>query len=258
MSVSLATSPQQGSPAENELASRHNLQICPAGHSTDLTDSLPRAKVRAMVPKPTRLLASLLFASTIAACSMQPVHFGSVSPTISSPMVASKIETPVFVILDPDAVPDHIVTSRGDAKPVELYEIHSFVTRDVAKTLDSFFLHVDVVDMPPSMEAAHIIVDVKLTKLDTTVDKATAFGSGGSATAYQIYGVMDWAIALRHSTQSEYFFSFSDHVIGDYGGTTVHDTEAMFRSVLEVALARFLTSYVEDEVQQRARESIPS
>jgi len=185
---------------------------------------------------------------------MDPVHFESVVPTINPPMVASKIETPVYVILDPVTVPDQLVTSKGDAKPIELYEVQTFVTRDIPVMLRAFYASVDVVESVPPAQGPHIIVDVKISKLDTFMEKAAAAGSsGGTATVYQLHGMMDWAMAFRHSGEAEYFYSFSDHVVGDYAATTIHDTENMFRSVWETALGRFLERYAGDEVQQLAR-----
>lgn len=191
----------------------------------------------------------------LVACAMEPVHFESVHPSVSAPMIASKVQTPVYIVLDPNKVPDEYVTSRSDAKPVELYQIRSFVSRDLVATLESFFSNVQVVDQAPEDTSPHIIVDVEVSKFDTIVDKAMASGPGGSATAFRIYGTMDWKLALRHSDEPEYFFSFSDHVVGDQGGTTVRDTNLMFKSVLEAALGRFLEKYTAGGAHERAQKT---
>lgn len=185
---------------------------------------------------------------------MDPVHFESTTPSLNPPMVASKIEIPVYVVLEPDAVPDHLVTNEAAMKPIELHGIRTFVKRDVTEALAAYYTKVEVVEAAPQLDTLHVIVDVKITKMNTSTETATAYGSGGTyATAYQVFGVMDWAIALRHSNEEEYFFSLSDHVVGEHAGTSIHDGSAMFRSVLELALARFLERFSETEVQQRAR-----
>jgi hypothetical protein len=166
-------------------------------------------------------------------------------------MVASKLNVPVYLVLDPNEVPDYVRTpggSAGQAKPIEVYQLRHFVGRDLFVLLQHYFANVQLVgsDPPPSGQPV-VVVRVRITGLTTQVDQAAA---AGGAYAFRVYGVMDWSLGFRFAGERDFFYSFSDRAVGGHGLVTIDESSAMFKSTFEAALIRFIRDFEHKQVRK--------
>ena len=191
--------------------------------------------------------AGLAFLVGLPGCSMAPVHVAQLQVAPTTPMVANKSDQPLRIVLDPAKVPDSYVIPKGETKKVDVFELQTFVSRDLKKAMEAFFTTVEVV--PPSAPpptGPYWVGDVRIDELSILVDKATA----GSVTAYQAHGRIKWAFALRPSTANDYAFSFAGETVSDAAMTTVNDTVTIFQNAFELAISSMVKSLVDKGVDK--------
>jgi hypothetical protein len=187
-----------------------------------------------------RILAGFALVAAVSGCSMEPVNLNQIKLNFPQPLVAKKDPTPLFIVASDKDVPDHFTTPADPVKPVEIFAVRTFVTRDVQQALEAFYQTVKVVSNESDLPSTpHIAAKVRITNITTQADMAT----GNGVTAGRVFGAMDWAIALRHSGEDKFFYSFADRAIGTTSLTNVAQTGIMFGSTLEVALGRFLKDF---------------
>ena len=187
-----------------------------------------------------RIVAGFALVAAVSGCAMAPVDLNQLKLNFPQPLVAKKDPTPLFIVASDKDVPDHFTTPNDPVKPVEIFAVRTFVTRDVQQALGAFYQTVKVVSNESDLPSTpHIVAKVHITNITTEADMAIANG----VTAGRVFGAMDWAIALRRSGEDKFFYSFTDRSIGTASLTNVAQTGIMFSSTFEVALGRFLKDF---------------
>lgn len=195
-----------------------------------------------------KLLTLVLGMVMLGACSMAPVHVSKVEVSPPSLMVAKKLSRPLFIVLDPERVPDYVHIPQSDVKEVHVHELRTFVRRDVKKAMETFFQRVEVVEPGYAFPSEpHYVADIKIDKLGTRFDKATS----GGYTAGRVFGTMTWSFAIRPSGADSYMYSFASTAVGDVVLTHVSETPKMFGSTFDVAIAELIEGMVDKEIDKK-------
>jgi hypothetical protein len=219
-----------------------------------------------------RRAALALLTLAIAACSLSPVYTSHLYVRPTLPMIASKIERPLYVVLDPAQVPDQYTIPEGAIKELKIYEIHDFVRRDLRGTLATYFAHVHVVapGAPIPDGALVALVQIQGFALDAEtgpLQLTYMLGANGKPgpmlmPSVSAHGRMEWAFAIRVPGERDYAFSFSDSAISTTALTASYDSPEVMASTYSVALDHLLERLGQPDVlarldQQRSQNSSP-
>lgn len=167
-------------------------------------------------------------------------------------MVASKIQIPVFVVLDSGKVADKTTVTEPGVKTIEVVNLRALVQQHLPKALGRFFAMVEVVTSPDALPSTpHLVVDVEVQKLGMIFDKATS----GSYTAGRIYGTLTWGVGIRHHDSKSYGFSYSATVTGNKPLTHVSETSTMYASTPSVAVGQLNKRLAEGGIHALVRRS---
>lgn len=201
---------------------------------------------RARVGRVMRLLVLALAALAVVASAavkgnpMRPVDTERLSIDPTRPMLAQKLARPLYIVLDPERVPDEYTIPEQTIKEIRILAIRTFVRRDVRHALLSLFDSVDVVAPSWPIPPGALVADVEIQRFSTEVDMAT----GGGYHAGRIYGQMGWAFAIKRPGERQYAFSYADTVTGAFALTDVSQTPEMMESTYRRALERLLAELV--------------
>ena len=193
-------------------------------------------------------IALALVAAPIAGCAAQQVDVRQLQLPAPAAASATKSALPLHIVLDPARVPASIEATGGDVKPVTVDGLHAFVERDLRNALSSVFTSVDVV--PPNQsypDQYYLLAEVEITQL-----RFMSTG-GGSQTA----GRLEWTFRLRAAGRDQHIYQTT--------GTTgpavgKGDVEAAIAGVLEAAVDKVMTAYVERDIVGRVarlEQSLP-
>ncbi len=201
-----------------------------------------------------RMVAVALVA--LAGCMpMAPVYVSHLTVAPPTLMVAKKAPAPLYIVLDPAKVPDKVVIAGGELKPVDVFELHTFVRRDLKRAMEAFFHKVEVVGPEFAPPPRAWVADVRVDNLALAVNKAA--DPSARYVAAQIFGQMTWAFALRRVEADEYAYSFAGTSVGTYSMANVADTPRAFASAFEVAVASMVRGFVDKGVDTSAAKPPP-
>lgn len=126
------------------------------------------------------------------------VDVKALNPKPPTLMVAKKLDTPLYIVLDPARVKAEYAAPRFD----KLLNMQTFVTRDLAKVMGEYFSEVKIVSTASEVpKGQSVIADVK-------VDEFKQESVIKSGTGYTVL-VMTWSFALRPTESEDYLFSFA-------------------------------------------------
>jgi hypothetical protein len=183
--------------------------------------------------------ALLALVVAVAGCAMAPVDARVLSPNLPQPQDTRRIEIPLYIILDPAKLPDSMTATGQGVKPIEVSGLHSFVERDLQKTLSQVFARV-VVAAPSAPAPAELFFtgQVLINSL-TTFTQPLAPGSADSG----VYMRMQWSLHVRAYGAPADAFVYQGTAQGSKPITSVRETSPAFTSLLEDALSRMLAHF---------------
>lgn len=180
----------------------------------------------------------LALALALTGCSMRPVDVTAMETKIPQPTELRRIEIPLFVILDPAKLPDAMTAYGQGVKPIEVSGLHTFVERDLQRTLGQLFTNVRVA--PPTTAAPDGIF---LTG-EVLVNSLQSFsGTRGPGTPSGVYVRMVWSFRVRAYGAPADAFVYQGTAESTVPINAVGDTQGAFQSLLEDALRRLITHY---------------
>jgi hypothetical protein len=192
-------------------------------------------------------------ATLVVGCSMPPVHVKELQVSPPALMVSKKVQAPLYLVLDDARVPDYVHIPETDVKELHVYEVQTFVTRDLKRVMELFFARVEVV--PPSFTpptTPHYVAQVQINALSTSVDKVmTQSSRGGVAQTGRIFAAMDWGFALRAGDEDQFMFSFANKTVGDTALVMVDEAPRMFTGAFDVALRQLVDRLQQEQIDQK-------
>ena len=182
--------------------------------------------------------------------AMRPVDVSSLSLRPPELMVASKIDAPLMLVLDPRDVPDEVLVERQGVKPMRVTNLRAFVREDLRAAMLGYFDEVEVVGerRAQTAQGVHVVGRVKVQSLEMFVVE-----EGG---VQQVRGGIQWSFALLVPGEDEFTFSWAGTTRGAYGLTDVSETPQMVESTLSVAITQMLEGYAARKVQRTLRAQI--
>jgi hypothetical protein len=177
--------------------------------------------------------ACLCLVGLAAGCGTAQVRISELrleTRTIATGLPKRKV--PVYIIAEPTTAPDVVVTPAVGimGRPIEIYDLKTFVLRDVASIFGKLFESVAVVDDQPAKPSGPcLIVHVRLDRFVTEDARRPTVDPAGT-----IRGVLDWTVTIESSDRASAPFTFKDRVEGQ--GSTIG--EEVIKTTLEAALRR--------------------
>jgi hypothetical protein len=169
---------------------------------------------------------------------MHPVHIDEMETRIPQPGELRRIEYPLFIILDPAKLPDTMTAYGQGVKPIEVYGLHSFVSRDLQRTMSQLFTTVTVA--PPSTPAP---TGVFLTG-EVLVNSMSSFvGTRGPNTPSGVYVRMQWSFRIRAYGAPADAFIYQGTAESTMPITSTKSTQPALQSLVEDALQRLVAHY---------------
>ncbi|MBN2530236.1 MAG: hypothetical protein JXR76_27850 [Deltaproteobacteria bacterium] len=199
------------------------------------------------------VVAAIAMTVMLSGCGpMPPVYVSQLNLSYSLAPVANKSDIPCFIMLDPNKVPDTIVNPAQTVRETKIYEIRSFVNKDIKNFFSNYFNSVEVIsDKAALPESNYVIVDVAIASLKPEADMITATSStGATATGGRVFGAMDWAIAVKRDSDEEYLLSFSEKILGTFALVNIAQTSQMYQSTFEAAVNSLAQKYQESKIHQ--------
>ena len=182
--------------------------------------------------------ALLALALVAAGCSMKPVHVDAMETKIPQPGELRRIEYPLFVILDPAKLADSMTALGQGVKPIDVHGLHTFVQRDLQRTMSQLFTSVIVA--PPTTPAPQGIF---LTG-EVLVNSLSSFtGTRGPGTPSGVYVRMQWSFRIRAYGAPADAFVYQGTAESTVPITSTRDTQPALQSLFEDGLRRLVTHY---------------
>jgi len=166
----------------------------------------------------------------------------NVNPKPISLMVARKVSTPLYIVINDTNVKDTwqietaacAIGSRG-CERFKLMDVQQFVRRDLKAALEKYFQRVEVVESSQVLPSTkHIVGDVK-------IDDIRLHSLVRWRLTHELIQ-MKWAFALRWNDQESYFYSFA-------GTATSNDSYPTFEAgcaqLVENAIPAVLKKWIE-------------
>jgi len=198
----------------------------------------------------TARLGAFLVAGLVAACSFPPVHVAQLQVAPPPLMVSKKVAAPLYIVLDESAVPDDVHIPETDVKEQHIYEVRTFVSRDLKRTMELVFTTVEVV--PPGFQepsTPHYVGQVRVNGLGVKVNRTmTQSSRQGVATGGSIVGTVDWGFGLRAGGADDFVFSFSNVSVGDDPLIQVDQVPRMWEATFRVALRELVDAIKEKDL----------
>ncbi len=170
-------------------------------------------------------------------------------------MVARKIERPLFIVLDPKRVKDTwqmetaaCAAQSAGCERFNLFEVQTFVTRDLKNAMLNYFSSVEVVDPATALPATpHVVADVKIDSL-----RLNSLVRGDMT---HVLIEMTWSFAMRRSEQADYSYSFAGTAVSNDSYPTF---EAGCATMIEDAIPAMLKKWTESGGVEAMRDKAPS
>lgn len=192
------------------------------------------------------LIVVMSLGLTQVACGLSGPHQASLKDASATPpsfMVAKKIPTTLYVVLDPAKIQD-VYNMKGGRTGWELVlsDFHSFVTTDLQGILVQQFERVEIVSPGHAFAGdRYIVADVKVDSVKLHERRVDAY-TGQLATRLE----MTWGAAFRTSDADDYMFSFAGVGSSDENASSLDDHIAQ---MIENSLAGFLQKWGEANVR---------
>src|SRR5688572_29806182 len=119
------------------------------------------------------VVLGLLVALVLPACAASPVHVDHLQLHYATAPQPQRVSLPLTMVIDPARVPDTIRTADTQTKQFDIYEVQTFMRRDVSRVLGDYFDEV-LVDEAPALGAPGYLAEVSIVRLDTAADQQTA------------------------------------------------------------------------------------
>ncbi|HEY8377250.1 MAG TPA: hypothetical protein VIK91_12205 [Nannocystis sp.] len=193
-------------------------------------------------PRPVLLALAL----SAAGCAMQPARVDAMETRIPQPAELRRIEHPLYIILDPAKLPDTMTAYGQGVKPVEVQGLHTFVSRDLQRTMSQLFSVVQVA--PPNTPAPPGIFltgEVLINSFSTYV------GTRGPGTPHGVYARMQWSFRIRAYGAPADAFVYSGTAESTVPIEKTHKTGPAFQSLFEDALRRVVTHWDNQKAYDR-------
>ncbi len=135
----------------------------------------------------------------------------AVAATPPAPMVAHKLDTPLFIVLDPAQVPDTWQLARADGEHYTLVNFRAFVARDLRAAMSHYFERVEVVAPGQLPSRPHVEAMVRIDKLALHSRDTPAYDGDYDEYDTMTYTTieMTWAFSLRASGATDNAFSYA-------------------------------------------------
>lgn len=195
----------------------------------------------------TALRPALLALALVATgCSMHPARVDQMETKIPQPGELRRIEYPLFVILDPAKLADTMTVLGSGVKPIDVVGIHTWVQRDLQRTMSQLFT--SVVVAPPTTPAPQGIF---LTG-EVLVNSMSSFvGTRGPGTPSGVYVRMQWSFRIRAYGAPADAFVYQGTAESTVPVNSTRDTQAALQSLFEDALRRLVTHYDSQKAYDR-------
>jgi hypothetical protein len=182
---------------------------------------------------------ALALVMAIAGCAMAPVDARELSPNVPQPQDTRRIDIPLFIILDPAKLPDSMTATGEGVKPIEVSGLHTFVERDLQKTLSQVFAQVTVA--PPSAPAPSglFFTGQVLVNAMTTYTQPVKPGSQEQG----VFVRMQWSLHIRAYGAPADAFVYQGTAEATVPIVSVRETAPAFTSLFEDALSRLLAHF---------------
>ncbi len=149
------------------------------------------------------------------------------TPTL---MVNRPIERKLYLVMDPQQVPDTVMIRRSNHSATGF---RAFLTRSLRAALGHYFRGIAVVEAPPAVAEPHVVADIRLDRVE--VDSTTTPGRSRLK--------MQWAFAVRPSEVEDYVFSFAGQAASE--AVNYDESEVAFERGFEQMLLSALTGLIE-------------
>ena len=164
-------------------------------------------------------------------------------PKPMSLMVAQKIDRPLYLVVDPARVKDvwelstaACATNSPGCERFKLFDVQTFVRRDLKRALEAYFSRVEVVDSAAAIPAGpHFLADVK-------VDDVRLNALVRGMLTYQLIE-LTWGFAMRGGEQADYAYSFAGTA---QSNDSYPSFEAGVGTLVENAIPAMLKKWTED------------
>jgi hypothetical protein len=201
----------------------------------------------------TKKLFLAVLLVTLTGCTalpMRPVSSRSLAPTPRSAARSDRrpINTPLYLVLDPNAVPDTaIIGGEGPRGGMRVTEIREFVRTHLRSTLGRHFQRVEVVAPEDVPRGGHVAI-VRVSRVGLTGHR-----NG------EIYGQIAWSFSLRSASGDMPVFRFAETSTGDAAVAYAEHGEQTIESTYRVALEHLDRALGDGEVPARllASEQAP-
>ena len=159
---------------------------------------------------------------------VEPMRF-----QLNSPLANKLSPSPLYVLATHKDVPDILDIEHEGSVWGRVPDFRLFITRDLAHAMGDYFAQVTVVDdersIPPS---PGVIARVQVRHVEVR-----EVGNRGGV----FLVTMDWAVAMRRTTDEEYSFSLADRIASNLGGFD-ESTQGTLEWALRRLTARFMDS----------------
>lgn len=182
---------------------------------------------------------ALALVLAVAGCAMSPVDARALSPKLPQPQDTRRLEIPLYIILDPAKLPDAMTATGPGIKPIEVSGLHSFVERDLHKTLSQVFSRVVVA--PPSTAAPSELFFTGMVLINSLTSLVQPVAPGSKEQG--VFIRMQWSLHVRAYGAPADAFVYQGTAQSTKPITSTRETSEAFNSLLEDALSRMLAHF---------------
>ena len=179
--------------------------------------------------------------------SVYTANMANVSAKPPSFLVAAKIPSALYIVLDPALVRDEYSPKSERRKlTLNIKQFRQFVSRDLKGVMAQHFEKVEVVGPEYTFPAGqHVVANVKVDQLELKDQAVT-----GDVTVVSTRLFMTWSFAIRPSDAQDYLFSFA----GVSASTnTSNGADDFVRQLVEDAITGLLQKWGEGDVSSKLR-----
>lgn len=220
--------------------------MCPLGAGSDTARAF--SEMGHTGSRMTTTTKGVFLAATLLAClaGCTPLPMNAVSsrelalaPRVSRP-AGDSIGTPLYLVLDPRAVPDTaIIEPTGARSELRVTDIQEFVRTHLRTTLSRYFDRVEVVAPNQVPPGGHVAL-VRISHVGLTGHR-----NG------EIYGQLGWSFSLRSAAGDQPVFRFSETATGETGIAYGSHGAETIASTYRVALEHLVHALGERRVPER-------
>ncbi|MCA9634885.1 MAG: hypothetical protein KC420_02515 [Myxococcales bacterium] len=180
------------------------------------------------------------------ACGYRAVDLEELAITATPPMVDQRIHLPLYLIRDSARIPEHMRASAPGGPSVDVYNVRTFVERDLRVALGSIFDSVTVVDPTAQVPAGERLVGfVSIDELGLAY---------ASAANKSWVGTMRFSLEIRLPGAPTYVYRFAGTANGAVTLTDKRRTDEVFASTFASAIQRVLDGLARSGVAGRLQK----